>query len=122
MIVQQHNFNVFADNEELLSLLDLRKQQIQDTTDITLVIFQSGDSLDALNEALGFNVLSNHWNGKLFTETEFYPSWEYLELHPNWLEVAYLYNDEQGTLVFIERPLMEPLKSLYEPFYPSNQD
>lgn len=107
-----HDFTYCPADTELAQLIALRKQQIQYTNDIKLIIFNQIDSLESLNQALGFDILTNHWDGFALGCDEFSPSWEYIELHQNWLEVAYLYNDAEGALLFIELPLSEPLKSL----------
>ncbi|GAB6070014.1 hypothetical protein JCM30760_11110 [Thiomicrorhabdus hydrogeniphila] len=113
MISLQNWNNFVPDDSELAELLSIRKQQIQYTDDIKLIIFKQSDSLESLNQTLDFDILTNHWTGERFDEPRFYPSWEYLEIHPNWLEVAYLYNDNNGVLLFIEQPLSEPLKTLF---------
>lgn len=113
MISLQNWINYTPDNLELAKILELRKQQTQYTDDIKLIIFKQSDSLESLNQALGFDILTNHWTGERFDEPRFYPSWEYLEVHPNWLEVGYLYNDNEGVLLFFEQPLPEILKKLF---------
>jgi len=106
-------FDYQPTDSELAELIALRKQQIGNTSDIKLIIYHTHDSLKSLNEALGFNILTNHWNGQEFRTVGFEPSWEYLETHQHWLEVAYLFNSEKGALVLCQLPLSEPLKSLF---------
>jgi hypothetical protein len=113
MITLHNSFNCKPDDPGLSELLALRKLQIQRLDGIRLIIFNLNDSLESLNEALGFDILTNHWTGERYTEIGFSPSWEYLETHTNWLEVAYLYNDNEGALLFIQKPLPESLKSLF---------
>jgi len=81
MISLHNSFDYTPNDTELAELLALRKTQIQYLEGIRLIIFNQTDSIESLNQALGFDILTNHWTGERYTEADFYPSWEYIEKH-----------------------------------------
>ena len=113
MYILQTHFHFTIRDIELDDLLNTRQQQTQNFSDITLIIADKNDSIEDINTALGFHILTNHWTGQDFRNSDFQPSWEYMENHINWVEVAYLYNDERGALLFIQKPLHPSLEKLF---------
>ncbi len=65
---------------------------IDDGPSILFIVFEAGDSLDALEAGLGF------------TPLEVMPSFEWIEAHPGWFELAYVFSDDgDGAILFVSR-------------------
>ena len=81
----------------LKRLLIERRDQLGVDLDLStvahLVIVQPGDSLDALEAALGFSVLQNQTDGRHFGEREFSPSWEWIADHGHCFEMVFIFDD-----------------------------
>jgi hypothetical protein len=79
----------------LRTLLALRLGQLVPTEDahsIRVIVFEAGDTLDALEADLGFKPI----------ETE--PTWEWIEAHLGWFELAYVFSDDgDGAILFVSR-------------------
>ena len=79
----------------LRAFLALRMGQltpIDDGPSIRFIVFEAGDTLDALEAELGF------------TPMESVPSWEWIEAHPGWFELAYVFTDDgDGIILFVSR-------------------
>ena len=80
---------------DLRALLTLRLGQLVPTDDgpsIRFIVFEAGDTLDTLEADLGFSPL------------EATPSWEWIEAHPGWFELAYVFSDDgDGAILFVSR-------------------
>ena len=83
---------------QLRSLIGLRAWQIDVERDrplsdfLQVVVVQPGDTTEAIHEALGFPIT---WD-----QAE-QPSFEWLEDHGAWFELAYVLTDDFGLLVFV---------------------
>jgi hypothetical protein len=79
----------------LRALLTLRMGQlvpIDGDPSIRILVFEAGDTLNALEADLGFSPL------------EAVPSWEWIEAHPGWFELAYVFSDDgDGVILFVSR-------------------
>ncbi len=79
----------------LRALLTLRMGQLGPTDDdpsVRFLVFEAGDTLDELEADLGF------------TPLEAVPSWEWIEAHPGWFELAYIFSDDgNGAILFVSR-------------------
>lgn len=94
----------------LRSLLALRMAQLAPPDGVDLgdaahfLIFESGDRLCQLDAELGFTPLDNIIDGSFYGDPDFTPSWEWIELHKGWVEMAYLFSDDGFAIViFVER-------------------
>ena len=87
-------------DDELKSLLALRRDQLLHDTDYKLeelahfVVVQPGDPLDAVETALGFPVTVNLVDGARFGDPDYEPSFEWVEQHGGWWELAYVLSDD----------------------------
>src|SRR6478609_3404501 len=81
----------------LKQLLIERRDQLVEFEDLSeiarFVIFQSGDSLDALEKELGFSVFRNPVDGRLFGDPEFSPGWEWIADHGHCFELVFILDD-----------------------------
>ena len=90
----------------LRSLLALRYAQLAPTDDSTVqfIVFEPGDTLDQLEAELGFTPLQSAVDAGVFGDPDFMPSWEWIEAHPGWFELTYVFNDDgDGAIIFVSR-------------------
>ena len=84
----------------LKSLLTLRHNQLLEESDLDIgsvanfVIAAPGDPIGKLDAELGFPVAVNLLDGLGFGESEFEPSWEWIERHGEWFELAFILSDD----------------------------
>lgn len=68
------------------------------------VMWEEGDSIEGLDQALGFPVLSNRYSGLRFGESGFSPSFELVEEHLTCFEMVFVLSDDgYGVVVFIPK-------------------
>jgi len=76
-------------------LIERRDQLGGDIVGIArFIVVQPGDSLVALETALGFSVLQNQTDGRRFGDPEFTPSLEWLADHDHCFEVVFIMTDD----------------------------
>ncbi len=84
---------------DLRALIGLRAWQLDDDRSrplaeiVHFVVVQPGDAPEAINAAVGFPIT---W------ELADQPSFEWLEDHGSWFELAYILTDDLGLLVFVQ--------------------
>ncbi len=75
-------------------LIERRDQLGGDIVDLArFIVLQPGDSLGALEAALGFSVLQNQVDGRRVGDPEFSPSWEWLADHGHCFELVFIFDD-----------------------------
>lgn len=85
---------------DLKNILALRSEQLLNGCDEELaglalfVVVQPGDALNAIEAELGFPVAVNLVDGMAFGSPDFVPSWELIERHSGWFEVAFVLTDD----------------------------
>ena len=57
------------------------------------IVMQPGDSLDALDTALGFSILQNQTDGLRFGDPGFSPTWEWMADHGHCWEAPFIFDD-----------------------------
>lgn len=89
-------------------LLVLRLAQLDtgDGTDLAelvhIIVFDVGDSLNALEAELGFSPLRNDTDGTFYGQPDFTPSWEWIANHGGWFELVYVFSDwGNGAIVYV---------------------
>ena len=58
------------------------------------LIVQPGDTLAAINEQIGFDILCNRWTGVRYDEPGYGQSFECLDEHPGWYEMVFIVSDD----------------------------
>lgn len=92
---------------EVRSLIDRRVEDLSEYVDhfselVFFVIVESGDSIAAVDSALGFAVLANRFDGTAYGEPDFTPSWDVLEEHVGCYEMVFVLSDDgSGVTLFI---------------------
>ena len=83
-------------------LADLSDYDDMDLGDlVNFIVMETNDPLPALDEALGFAVLSNRFDLTPYGAPEFTPSWDSLTEHPDWFELVYVISDDGFGLVVL---------------------
>ena len=86
-------------DSDIRSLIGLRAWQIDDDRSrplgdfLRMVVVQPGDTPEVINAAVGFPIT---W------ELADQPSFEWVEDHGTWFEIAYVLTDDFGLLVFVK--------------------
>ncbi|RYE41457.1 MAG: hypothetical protein EOP24_36850 [Hyphomicrobiales bacterium] len=94
------------------------KSLVQEDADHTalllaVMVMEEGDTAADLEEALGFTVLRNRWNGLTPDAKQFTPSWDALDDHPDWYELTFILSDAgEGMVVFIPKGLSGSITDL----------
>jgi len=105
------------DSLEDPELLALVRQRITDTAEfvdhfselVHFVVVQRGDDVADIDEALGFPVMANRFDGIPFGQAGFTPSWDVLAEFPGWFELVYVLSDDgNGVNVFVAKALGTP--------------
>ena len=86
-------------DSDIRSLIGLRAWQLDDDRSrplgdfLRMVVVQPGDTPEVINAAVGFPIT---W------ELADQPSFEWIEDHGTWFEIAYVLTDDFGLLVFVQ--------------------
>ena len=73
------------------------------------IVIEAHDSTDAVDQHLGFSVLSNRWDGTHFGEPTFTPSFELIEEHTSFFEMVFVLSDSgYGVIVFVPKEHADP--------------
>lgn len=86
----------------LRDLLALRARQLEDDTepDVELGdlaafhVVTAGDGMKEIEDGIGFPIDVNLVDSVRFGDPEFTPSWEWLEDHGGWFELAFVLSDD----------------------------
>lgn len=96
-------------DSHLRALLALRLGQLDqgDGSDlgelVHIVVFEAGDTLDALEATLGFTPLRNDTDGTSYGDPDFTPSWEWIKRQEGCFELVFVYSDwGNGTILFVQ--------------------
>ncbi len=106
------------EDPELQALIRQRISETAEYVDhwselVFFVVVQPGDHFTDVDEALGFTVMANRFDGIPFGQAGFTPSWEVLAEHPGWFELVYVLGDDgNGVTVFVSRTQGTPLELL----------
>jgi len=97
------------EDPELQALI---RQRIADTAEyvdhfselVYFVVVQPGDDIADVDEALGFPVMANRFDGIPFGQPGFTPSWDVLAEFPGWFEQVFVTGDDgNGVTLFVSR-------------------
>lgn len=73
------------------------------------IVIEPHDATDAVDQRLGFSVLSNRWDGTHFGDPTFTPSFELIEEHTSFFEMVFVLSDSgYGVIVFVPKEHVDP--------------
>jgi hypothetical protein len=64
------------------------------------LVVEAGDTLEAINQQVGFDILTNRWTSLRWDHQEYTPAFEYIEEHQSCFEALYV-RDDSGYAVLI---------------------
>ena len=97
------------EDPELLNLIRRRTADTAEYVDhfselVFFVIVEPGDDIAAVDDALGFPLMVNRFDGIPFGKPGFTPSWDVFEEHAGFYELVYVLSDDgQGVTVFVAK-------------------
>jgi hypothetical protein len=70
---------------------------------VHFVVVEAGDQITAVVAACGFPLTQNLVDGRWLGDPEFEPSFEWIQDHGTWFELAYILSDDGfGTIIFVK--------------------
>jgi hypothetical protein len=130
--------HVIRDESDLQGLTDpqivqLIQRRIEDSAEyvehfsdlVLFVLVEPGDDLAAVDDALGFPVMANRFDGIAFGEPGFTPSWDVLEEHAQFYELVWIFGDDgSGVTIFVRKTegVSTQLLSMCRQFAPMEAD
>ncbi len=100
---------IHLEDPELRSLIGHRIADTAEYVDhwselVFFVVVEPGDAVTDIDEALGFPILVNRFDGIPFGRAGFTPSWDVLAEHAAWFELVYVLSDDgNGVTVFVSK-------------------
>ncbi len=71
---------------------------------VDFVVCEECDSVADIDAVLGFPIMANRFDGVLFGEPGFQPSWEFVIEYKRWCEIVYVLGDDgAGVVVFVDK-------------------
>jgi len=68
------------------------------------LVVESGDTIEAINAQLGFDILCNHFTGIRYDQTGFTPSFEFVEEFSACYDMVFVLSDDgYGVEVFVQK-------------------
>ncbi len=98
------SFNSITD-PDILRLVKLRHSQLGDEMFDSVFIIEAGDTVQDIEEEIGFFVMTNLFDDVRYPDPDFVPCFEVLEDHGNFYEILFLFSDgDDGTVeIFIPK-------------------
>ena len=90
---------------DILKLVKLRHVQLGDELFGSVIIVEAGDTVEDIEEEIGFSILTNLFDDVRYPDPDFVPCFEVLEDHGNFYEMLFLFSDgDDGTVeIFIPK-------------------
>jgi hypothetical protein len=107
-ILTMSQLNLVTD-VDILDLLRLRFGQLD--MNVSMFIFESGDSISDIEEEIGFCILTNLFDDVSYPDPDFVPCFEALEDHGGCYEMLFILSDgDDGAVeIFIPKAGVDPL-------------
>ncbi|MEY3759411.1 MAG: hypothetical protein RIR39_902 [Pseudomonadota bacterium] len=107
-ILTMSQLNLVTD-ADILDLLRLRFDQLD--MNVTMFIVEPGDTVEDIEEEIGFPILTNLFEDVSFPDPDFVPFSEALEDHGGCYEMLFLFSDgdDDAIEIFIPKAGVDPL-------------
>ncbi len=84
---------------DILKLVKLRHSQLGDEMFGSLIIVEIGDTVEDIENEIGFCILTNLFDDISYPDPDFVPCFEAMEDHGNFYEMLFLFSDgDDGTV------------------------
>ena len=96
---------------DILKLVKLRHYQLGDQMFDSVFIIEAGDTVQDIEEEIGFSILTNLFDDVRYPDPDFVPCFEVLEDHGGYYEMVFIFGDgDDGTVeIFIPKVGVDPL-------------
>jgi hypothetical protein len=95
---------------EILKLVKLRHDQLGDEMFGSVIIIEAGDTVQDIEEEIGFPILTNLFDDVRFPDPDFVPCFEVLEDHGTFYEMVFILSDGDDAIeIFIPKDSVDPL-------------
>ena len=95
---------------DILKLVKLRHSQLGDEMFGSLIIVEIGDTVEDIENEIGFCILTNLFDDVRFPDLDFAPCFEVLEDHSGCYEMLFLFSDGDDAIeIFIPKVGVDPL-------------
>ena len=95
---------------DILKLVKLRHSQLGDEMFGSLIIVEIGDTVEDIENEIGFCILTNLFDDVRFPDPDFAPCFEVLEDHSGCYEMLFLFSDGDDAIeIFIPKVGVDPL-------------
>ncbi len=89
---------------DILKLVKLRHSQLGDELFGSVIIVEAGDTVEDIENEIGFCILTNLFDDVRYPDPDFMPSCEALEDHGNFYEMLILFSDgDEAIEIFIPK-------------------
>ena len=95
---------------DILSLVKLRHVQLGDELFGSVIIVEAGDTVEDIENEIGFCILTNLFDDVRFPDPDFVPCFEALEDHGGCYEMLFILGDgDEAVEIFIPKTGIDPL-------------
>ena len=95
---------------DILKLVKLRHSQLGDEMFVSVIIVEAGDTVEDIEEEIGFSILINLFDDIIYPDPDFMPSCEALEDHGGCYEMLFILSDgDEAIEIFIPKAGVDPL-------------
>ena len=97
------SFDLITD-PDILKLVKLRHSQLGDEMFGSVFIVEIGDTVEDIENEIGFFVMTNFFDGVRYSDPDFVPCFEVLEDHGGCYEMLFLFSDGDDAIeIFIPK-------------------
>ncbi len=103
------SFNSITD-PDILKLVKLRHDQLGDEMFGSVIIVEAGDTVEDIENEIGFCILTNLFDDVRYPDLDFVPCFEALEDHGDFYEMLFILSDgDEAIVIFIPKVGVDPL-------------
>ena len=95
---------------DILRLVKLRHSQLGDEMFVSVIIIETGDTVEDIENEIGFFVMTNLFDDVRYPDPDFVPCFEVLEDHGGCYEMVFIFGDGDDAIeIFIPKDGVDPL-------------
>jgi hypothetical protein len=100
----------FITDHDILKLVKLRHDQLGDEMFDSVFIIEAGDTVEDIEQEIGFSLLTNLFDDVRYPDPDFVPCFEVLEDHGGCYEMLFILSDGDDAIeIFIPKTGVDPL-------------
>ena len=109
MLISPSSFESITD-PDILKLVKLRHSQLGDEMFVSVIIIETGDTVEDIENEIGFFVMTNLFDDVRYPDPDFVPCFEVLEDHGGCYEMVFIFGDGDDAIeIFIPKDGVDPL-------------